>query len=175
MSDTSTKTQANQAQQKAGQAADKGREAAGHAGEAISHAASAVGQAVSQKASDAASAVASKAGDVASTVAHKVGDAASAVGHKAEDATATVGHSMQSLADKVRDNAPSEGMLGTASRGVAGALDSAGKYVEDRNLSGMMEDVTSLIKRNPIPALLLGLGVGFLIGRALSSSSSSRS
>jgi hypothetical protein len=35
----------------------------------------------------------------------------------------------------------------------------------------MMEDVTGLIRRNPIPALLLGLGVGFLIGRALSSRS----
>jgi hypothetical protein len=36
-------------------------------------------------------------------------------------------------------------------------------------LSGMMGDVTSLIKRNPIPALLIGLGVGVLIGRALRS------
>jgi len=35
----------------------------------------------------------------------------------------------------------------------------------------MMDDMTSLIKRNPIPALLLGLGVGFLIGRVLSSRS----
>jgi hypothetical protein len=36
----------------------------------------------------------------------------------------------------------------------------------------MMDDMTSLIKRNPIPALLLGLGVGFLIGRLVTSSRS---
>jgi hypothetical protein len=139
-----------------GQAVDKGRDAASHAGEAVSHAA----QAVTQKAGEVASAVGNKASEVASTV-----------GHKAEDATAAVGSGMQTLADKVRDNTPHEGMLGTASRGVADAIDNAGKYVEDKNLSGMMDDVTGLIKRNPVPALLLGLGIGFLIGRALSSRS----
>jgi len=33
--------------------------------------------------------------------------------------------------------------------------------------------MTGLIKRNPLPAVLIGLGVGFLIGRALSSSNRS--
>jgi hypothetical protein len=37
----------------------------------------------------------------------------------------------------------------------------------------MMDDMTNLVRRNPIPALLLGLGVGFLIGRVLSSTSRS--
>jgi ElaB/YqjD/DUF883 family membrane-anchored ribosome-binding protein len=149
MSTTIKKDEGSKAKEQATQALDKGRDAAAHAGEAVSHAASAVGQAVAQK-----------AGDVASTV-----------GHKAEDATAAVGSGMQTLADKVRDNTPNEGMLGSASRTVANAIDNAGKYVEDKNLSGMMEDMTNLIKRNPIPALLLGLGVGFLIGRVLSSRS----
>jgi len=71
----------------------------------------------------------------------------------------------------VREYAPHEGMLGDASKSVANAVDSAGKYLEDKNLTGMMDDVTGLIRRNPIPALLIGLGVGFLIGRALSSRS----
>jgi ElaB/YqjD/DUF883 family membrane-anchored ribosome-binding protein len=154
--------QGTQARDQANQAADKGREAAGHAGEAVSHAASAVGQAVAQKASDVGGAIKDKASEVGSTI-----------GHKAEDATSAVGHGMENLAGKVRDNVPQSGMLGNAGRSVASALDSAGHYVEDKNLSGMMEDVTALVKRNPIPALLIGLGVGFLIGRALSSSSRS--
>jgi hypothetical protein len=33
----------------------------------------------------------------------------------------------------------------------------------------MMEDVTGLIKRNPIPAVLIGLGIGFMLGRMLRS------
>jgi len=156
MSTTMRKDEQNKAKDQAGQAMDKGREAAGHAGDAASHAAQAVGQ---------------KASDLASTVAHKAQDAASTVGHKAEDATATVGHGMQTLAGKVRDNTPHEGMLGSASTAVADAIEGAGKYVEDKNLSGMMDDVTGLIRRNPVPALLLGLGIGFLIGRALSSRS----
>jgi ElaB/YqjD/DUF883 family membrane-anchored ribosome-binding protein len=154
--------QGTQAKDQANQAVEKGREAASHAGEAVSQAASAVGQAVTQKASEFGHTVAQKASDVGSTI-----------GHKAEDATSSVGRGMENLADKVRDNAPQSGMLGNASRSVANALDTAGHYVEDKNLSGMMEDVTALVKRNPIPALLIGLGVGFLIGRALSSSSRS--
>jgi len=160
MSTTTKKDDVNKAKDQASQAVDKGRDAASHAGEAVSHAASAVGQAVAQKASDVTHAVSQKASDVASTV-----------GHKAEDATAAVGHGMQTVADKVRDNTPNEGMFGSASRGVANAIDSAGRYVEDKNLSGMMDDMTNLVKRNPIPALLLGLGIGFLIGRVLSSRS----
>jgi len=158
---TGTGPQASQAKEQAGQALDKGREAAAHAGESLSSAASAVGQAIGNKASDAAHAVGQKASD-----------AAHAVGHRAEDATAAVGHGMQTAADKVREYTPDSGMMGKASDRVADALEGAGKYVEDKNLSGMMDDMTSLIRRNPIPALLVGLGVGFLIGRVLSSSRS---
>jgi len=167
MSTTMRKDDQNKAKDQAGQAMDKGREAASHAGEAASHAAAAVGQ----KASDMASSLTHKAQDAASTVANKAQDAASTVGHKAEDATASMGHGMQTLASKVRDNTPHEGMLGSASDAVASAIEGAGKYVEDKNLTGMMDDVTGLIRRNPVPALLIGLGVGFLIGRALSSRS----
>jgi len=154
------KDEGTKAKDQASQALDKSRDAASHAGEAVSHAASAVGQAVAQM-----------SGDVAHTVGQKASDLASSVGHKAEDATAAVGHGMQTTADKVREYGPHEGTFGSASRGVAEAIDTAGKYVEDKNLSGMMDDMTNLIKRNPIPALLLGLGVGFLIGRVLSSRS----
>jgi len=71
--------------------------------------------------------------------------------------------------DTVRHQGPESGMLGSASHAVADTLDHTGKYIEDRNLSGMMDDVTGLIKRNPIPAVLVGLGVGFLLGRVLRS------
>jgi len=178
MSTTMRKDEGGKAKDQASQAMDKGREAAGHAGEAASHAATAVGQKaqdvasnVGHKAQDLVSNVGQKAQDLASNVGHKAQDLASTVGHKAEDATAAVGSGMHTVADRVREYSPHEGMLGSASKAVADSIDSAGKYVEDKNLSGMMEDVTGLIRRNPIPALLLGLGVGFLIGRALSSRS----
>jgi len=138
---------ASQAKDVAGQAADTAKDLAGQA--------------------------ADKAKDLAGQAGNAISSAASTVGQKAEDATAAVGHGIQNLGDKVRDTGPNSGMLGSATRAVADGLEGAGKYVEDKNLSGMMDDVTGLIKRNPIPALLLGLGIGFLVGRALSSSSRS--
>lgn len=130
------------------------------------------GQAV-DTAKDLAGQAADKAKDLASQAGSAISSAASTVGHKAEDATSAVGHGIQNLGGQVRDSGPHSGMLGTATRTVADTLEGTGQYISDKNLSGMMDDVTGLIKRNPIPALLLGLGIGFLVGRALSSNSRS--
>jgi len=100
-----------------------------------------------------------------------VSSAASAAGQTVDNAAGAVGSGIHQLADKVRDNAPREGVLGTASKTVADGLEGAGKYLEEKQLSGMMDDVGGLIKRNPVPAVLLALGIGFLVGRALSSRS----
>jgi ElaB/YqjD/DUF883 family membrane-anchored ribosome-binding protein len=112
-----------------------------------------------------------KAKDAASHVGEAAQHAATAVGQTAENATAAVGQGVQKAAEGVREYGPHEGMLGSATQTVADTLESTGKYVEQKNLSGMVDDVSGLIKRNPIPAVLIGLGIGFLIGRALSSRS----
>jgi hypothetical protein len=119
----------------------------------------------STKAHEAAGNVLDKAKQVASNVAEKARDMASAVGDKAESATHTVGSGMQSLAGTIRDKGPQGGFLGGAASGVAGALDSSGRYLEEEGLSGMAEDMTNLIRRNPIPAVLIGVGLGFLLAR----------
>jgi ElaB/YqjD/DUF883 family membrane-anchored ribosome-binding protein len=33
----------------------------------------------------------------------------------------------------------------------------------------MMDDVTNVVRRHPLPAVLVGIGIGFLIGRTLGS------
>jgi phage-related protein len=124
---------------------------------------------VTDKVKDMASNVGQAAGNAASAVGHAAGNVATTVGHKAEDATAAAGRGMQNLGSTVRDKAPDSGFLGTAADKVAGGLESAGKYLEDKNLSGMAEDITGLIRRNPIPALLIGIGLGFLLARTLRS------
>jgi hypothetical protein len=147
MSTTTKKDQAHdnmeRAKDAAGSATDKVKEAASHVGQAASNAASAAGQA---------------AGNVASNI-----------GHKAEDVTAAAGRGIQSVGEKIREKGPDSGILGTAADKVAGGLESAGKYLEDKNLSGMAEDITGMIRRNPIPALLIGVGLGFLLARTLRS------
>jgi len=134
---------ASTAKKDMGQAADKAKDAMGHVTDAVTHAASAVGQGVS--------------------------NAASAVGQRVEQGVAAAGSGMQSLADTARKNLPHDGYLGAASKAVADGLDSAGRYVEDKNLSGMTGDLGNLIKNHPIPAVLIGLGIGYLLGKALRS------
>jgi hypothetical protein len=111
---------------------------------------------MASKAGDMASKVANQASDMASKVVHKVGDTA-------ESATSSVGSGLQSAAGALRENMPNRGMLGSAAGAVADTLESSGRYLEDKGLSGMSDDIAGVIKRYPIPAVLLALGLGYLI------------
>jgi hypothetical protein len=122
------------------------------------------------KAKEAVADAGSKVKETASSVAQKVGDAASFVGQKAQDASTSVGSGMKSLGGTIREHAPSGGMFGNAGGAVADTLESGGRYLQEHGLSGIGDDVTNLIRRNPIPAVLIGIGVGFLVARATSRS-----
>lgn len=123
-----------------------------------------------ETARDTASSVADKARevarDVASGVGQRVSDTASQVGHRADEAVSSVGGGIKSLAGSIREHGPHSGKMGSASTGVADTLDKAGRYLEEQGLSGIGEDLTSLVRRNPIPALFIGIGIGFLVARA---------
>jgi len=122
---------------------------------------------VASNVSNQASDLASKAGDAASKVASQAGDMANKamnkVGETAENATSSVGSGMQSAAGALRDNLPKSGMLSSAGEHVASTLESGGRYLEEKGLSGMSDDIAGVIKRYPIPAVLVGLGIGYLI------------
>jgi len=120
----------------------------------------------SERAGDVASNVAHRTGEVASNVAHRAGEMASTAGKKVDSGVSAAGCGMQSFADTVREHGPSAGMLGSATSAVADTIENTGEYLETHGLSGIAEDLTSLVRRNPIPALLIGIGVGFLIARA---------
>jgi len=121
------------------------------------------------KTKDVASQAYDKTKDAASSVGDMVSNAASQVGKTAENLTSSAGASLRNLGDSLREKAPQEGMLGSASQAVANTLRDGGRYIEEAGLSGMGEDVTELIRRNPIPAILVGIGIGFLMGRVLRS------
>ena len=125
------------------QAADKAKDAAASVGEMASHAASAVGAMANQ--------------------------AASGVGRMADDLTANAGHSIQELGDRLGRQAPQSGVLGTASQAFAKTVKESGEYIEGAKLSGMTEDLAELVRRNPIPAVLIALGLGWFVGRKLGS------
>jgi len=119
------------------------------------------------KAKDATSAVANKAEGAASYVGHKAEDAASFVSGKADDATVAVGGGLRTLGSTLRQKAPHEGMMGDASSAVANTLERTGRHLQEDGFRGIVDDMTNAIRRNPIPALFVGIGVGFLLARAL--------
>jgi hypothetical protein len=115
------------------------------------------------------SSMAERAKDLASSAQQSASDLASAAGQRARETTSSVGSGMQSFAHTLRENLPREGMMGRASSAVADTLESSGRYIQEEGLGGMMDDLSGVIRRNPIPAVLVGIGVGFLLGRTLRS------
>jgi ElaB/YqjD/DUF883 family membrane-anchored ribosome-binding protein len=115
-------------------------------------AASQAGEAVQQATSSAMS----KAQEIASSASRRV-----------DEATAALGERVKSAASTIRERGPQEGMLGTTAGTVADSLEKTGRYLQEEGLVGMAEDVTELIRRNPIPAMLVGIGIGFLLAKML--------
>jgi uncharacterized protein YjbJ (UPF0337 family) len=77
-----------------------------------------------------------------------------------------VGEKIGSLADVIREKAPHEGAVGTAATAVAEKLDVAGSYLQEKNLNHVLNDVSSMIRRYPVPSLLVGLGIGYILARS---------
>lgn len=121
------------------------------------------------KARDAAADVGEMAGHAASAVGAMASQAACEVGKKADNLTASAGVGIQGLSDRLGQNTPQTGMLGNASQAVAKGLHGGGEYLADAKLSGMTEDIAQLIRRNPIPAVLLAIGLGWFVAGKLRS------
>lgn len=98
-------------------------------------------------------------------VAERAKQAAAYVGDQAERATAAVGAGIESLGSAIREHEPACGTLHNAGEAVADKLEGGGRYLEKNGLKGIGNDVTDIIRRNPIPALLIGVGVGILLAR----------
>jgi len=125
--------------------------------------------AIRSGAEDTAAKAGEKVQNAASAAMDKAHEMASTAGKRVDEATAALGERVKTAASSLRERAPQEGMLGTASGAVADSLDSAGRYLQEEGLIGMAEDVTELIRRNPIPAMFVGIGIGFMLAKAFRS------
>ena len=118
------------------------------------------------KARETISDVSEKARDRAASMVDGAGDMACDIGHRAEDAVHAMGSGMQSLAGTIRERTPQGGVMATASSSLARGLESSGRYLEQEGLQAIGDDLTNIIRRNPMPAVLLGIGLGYLVARA---------
>lgn len=120
---------------------------------------------------DKANHYADQALDAAKDVADKAGDYARKAGDKLDGVTSSVGSGIKNMAGTVRNAVPEGGVMGTAGHAVADTLEKGGDYLESQGLSGIADDLGNLIKRNPVPATLVGIAIGYLIARATSNRS----
>jgi ElaB/YqjD/DUF883 family membrane-anchored ribosome-binding protein len=119
------------------------------------------------KVKDAGAQALGKAKESLGSVGDMAAETACAVGTKADDMTAAAGHGIREFGDAIGKKAPHEGMVGHASQAVADTIKDGGQYIEEHKLSGMAHDVEKVVKNHPIPALLICLGIGYCVGRAM--------
>lgn len=126
-----------------------------------------VGNACAQAASTAGEAIRSNAGNMAEQAKEMANRASSYLDSKANEATTAIGESLKSAGSAIRRGAPQEGSMGQASSAVAQTLADTGDYIETQGIQGIENDIANLIKKNPIPSLLMGVGLGFMLARLL--------
>jgi len=120
---------------------------------------------IAQKVGQEAKKVGEQAESFVASAAEKAKESATYLGEKAEQATGSVGAGMESLGGTIRDYSPKQGVLHNAGETMAAKLETGGRYLEEHGLHGIGEDMTKLIRQNPIPAVLIGIGLGFILAR----------
>jgi uncharacterized protein YjbJ (UPF0337 family) len=93
-------------------------------------------------------------------------------GEQPTGATATVTSAAQEAASRVTETAETaaskaQEVAGAAATAVTDAVAGAGTYLQDKGVEGLSGDLAGLVRRYPVPALLIGLGIGFVLGRSL--------
>jgi uncharacterized protein YjbJ (UPF0337 family) len=86
---------------------------------------------------------------------------AAAVTSAAQDVASTVAETAGTAAIKAQE------VAGAAATAVTDTVAGAGTYVQEKGVQALPGDLVGLIRRYPVPALLIGLGIGFVLGRSL--------
>jgi ElaB/YqjD/DUF883 family membrane-anchored ribosome-binding protein len=141
-------------------------------GSGIAHQAEEAGTYLADKANQASEYVSEQASKMASSAMHSAENAGKYMGQKAADTRHSVGSSIKSMGESLKSAAP-EGVMHDAACSLGETLTSTGQYLDEHGISAMTEDLTNVIKRNPLPAVFIAAGIGFLLAKACTSSRSS--
>jgi ElaB/YqjD/DUF883 family membrane-anchored ribosome-binding protein len=86
----------------------------------------------------------------------KVQDVAQAGADKAHEAKEAAGEQMHAVADKIRQG----GQVASEK------ADQFGNYLQDHDFGAIGRDLTDVVRKYPVQALLVGIGIGILVGRS---------
>jgi hypothetical protein len=117
------------------------------------------------KAQEDASAIGTVAETAASGVANMVSKAVSTLQSEVDSVAETSGRAFKSLGERVHRAAPRSGIIGDISRNVANGITESGEYIANSGLTGASRDLSKLIRANPFPAILIGVGLGWIASR----------
>jgi len=123
-----------------------------------------------EKGRDMAHGAIEKGKEMAQTAAEKAKEYGNAARERADSGVAGVGSRIRSAAETIKEHAPEGGVLGSAASSLTDTMENAGRYLEEKGVSGAAEDLTVLIRRHPVPSVLVGIGLGILLGQFLTSS-----
>jgi cell division septum initiation protein DivIVA len=113
--------------------------------------------------------VAEKARDMARSATETARDAATGVMDRAKDMAGNVAETARDWASGAADAVKQSDVVNKAGEYVSDAWESGSRYFQEHSFKDMAEDVAGVIRRNPIPALLVGIGLGFILARSLRS------
>ena len=95
--------------------------------------------------------------------------ATSYLGTQAQSATDAVSGGLKATAASLRQNAPQEGQFKDAVSNVAQTFSNTAGYLDREGFEGITNDLSTMIKKNPLPSFIVGIGLGFLLSRVSSS------
>jgi ElaB/YqjD/DUF883 family membrane-anchored ribosome-binding protein len=86
---------------------------------------------------------------------------AATVTHAAQDVASTMAETAGTSASTARE------MAGAAVGAVTDTITGTGAYVREKGVQDLPGDLAELIQRHPIPAVLIGIGIGIVVGHTL--------
>jgi ElaB/YqjD/DUF883 family membrane-anchored ribosome-binding protein len=118
--------------------------------------------------SDATAKVGDKIADAASQVKERASEFGRSAAQKVDESRSGTAATLKSTADSLRSGAQSSGQaISDVANKTAGKIESTADYIRDHDFRGMLTDLEQVVRRNPTPALIGAIGLGFLLGAAL--------
>ena len=112
--------------------------------------------------------VGDKIADAASQAKERVSEFGRTAAQKVDESRSGTAATLKGTADSLRSGAQSSGQAITeVANKTAERIDATADYIRDRDFRDMMADLEQVVRRNPTPALVGAIGIGFLLGAAM--------